>query len=164
MLKELETSGKNIDDAIEAGLKELNCSKEDVEIKILDEGTKGLFGLMGAKPAKVLLTLKDKNRKSEEAYTTEQTTSEYEENDDIKSYNEDSADNYESVSSESYESLDNYDDIIINTIEAKDRLEFLLNILISQIHQGTEVVIVDDGGNARWLDKYEHIEIIHLDL
>ncbi len=49
-----------------------------------------------------------------------------------------------------------------NTIEAKDRLEFLLNILISQIHQGTEVVIVDDGGNARWLDKYEHIEIIHL--
>ena len=65
MLKELETSGKNIDDAIEAGLKELNCSKEDVEIKVLDEGTKGLFGLMGAKPAKVLLTLKDKNKKSE---------------------------------------------------------------------------------------------------
>ena len=65
MLKELEKSGKNIDDAIEAGLKELNCSKEDVEIKILDEGTKGLFGLMGAKPAKVLLTIKDKNKKAE---------------------------------------------------------------------------------------------------
>jgi spoIIIJ-associated protein len=65
MQKELEISGKNIDDAIEKGLQELNCSKEDVEIKILDEGTKGLFGLMGAKPAKVLLTIKDKNRKIE---------------------------------------------------------------------------------------------------
>ncbi|MBQ1609472.1 MAG: protein jag [Elusimicrobia bacterium] len=62
MQKELEFSGKNINDAIEKGLQELNCSKEDVEIKILDEGTKGLFGLMGSKPARVILTLKDKNR------------------------------------------------------------------------------------------------------
>lgn len=58
MQKELEVSGKNIEEAISLGLKELNCSKDDVEIKILDEGTTGLFGLMGAKPAKVLLTLK----------------------------------------------------------------------------------------------------------
>ena len=65
MQKELETTGKNIEDAIEKGLQELNCSKEDVEIKVLDEGTKGLFGLMGAKPARVLLTIKDKNQVKE---------------------------------------------------------------------------------------------------
>ena len=65
MQKELEVTGKNIEDAIEKGLKELNCSKEDVEIKVLDEGTKGLFGLMGAKPARVLLTIKDKNKAKE---------------------------------------------------------------------------------------------------
>ena len=65
MQKELELTGKNIEDAIEKGLKELNCSKEDVEIKVLDEGTKGLFGLMGAKPARVLLTIKDKNQTKE---------------------------------------------------------------------------------------------------
>ncbi len=65
MQKELETTGKNIEDAIEKGLKELNCSKEEVEIKVLDEGTKGLFGLMGAKPARVLLTIKDKNKAKE---------------------------------------------------------------------------------------------------
>lgn len=57
-MQEIEVSGKNIEEAISTGLKQLNCSKEDVEIKILDEGTTGLFGLMGAKPAKVLLTLK----------------------------------------------------------------------------------------------------------
>ena len=65
MQKELETTGKNIEDAIEKGLQELNCSKEDVEIKVLDEGTKGLFGLMGSKPARVLLTIKDKNQVKE---------------------------------------------------------------------------------------------------
>ena len=65
MQKELEITGKNIEDAIEKGLKELNCEREDVEIKILDEGTKGLFGLMGSKPARIHLTIKDKNKKTE---------------------------------------------------------------------------------------------------
>ena len=65
MQKELEISGKNIEDAIEKGLQELNCSKEDVEIKVLDEGTKGLFGLMGAKPARVLLIVKEKSQTKE---------------------------------------------------------------------------------------------------
>ena len=65
MQKELEITGKNIEDAIEKGLRELNCSKEDVEIKVLDEGTKGLFGLMGAKPSRVLLILKDKTQVKE---------------------------------------------------------------------------------------------------
>ena len=71
MQKELEISGKNIEEAISLGLKELNCSKDDVEIKILDEGTTGLFGLMGAKPAKVLLTLKQEpeNNKNDGAET-----------------------------------------------------------------------------------------------
>ena len=68
IIKELEISGKNIEEAIETGLKQLNCSKEDVELKVLDEGTKGLFGLMGAKPARVLLTIIDKvkSKNSEE--------------------------------------------------------------------------------------------------
>ena len=64
-MQEIEVSGKNIEEAISSGLKQLNCSKEDVEIKILDEGTTGLFGLMGAKPAKVLLTLKEEKAAEE---------------------------------------------------------------------------------------------------
>lgn len=72
MGKELEISGKNIDEAIELGLKELNCVKEDIEIKVLDEGTKGLFGLMGAKPARVLLTIKDKKQLIKKGINTEE--------------------------------------------------------------------------------------------
>lgn len=67
-MQELEISGKNVEEAIAFGIKKLNCTKDNVEIKILDEGTSGLFGLMGAKPAKILLTLKDKVKVSEVNY------------------------------------------------------------------------------------------------
>lgn len=63
-MQELEVSGKNIEDAISIGIKKLDCTKDEVEIKILDEGTSGLFGLMGAKPAKILLTLKQNSNKN----------------------------------------------------------------------------------------------------
>jgi spoIIIJ-associated protein len=63
LLDEMESIGKNVAEAIENGIKKLECSKEDVDIKILDEGSSGLFGLMGAKPARVLLTAKNKNKK-----------------------------------------------------------------------------------------------------
>lgn len=67
-MQELEITGKNISEAIAMGIKKLNCTKNDVEIRILDEGTSGLFGLMGVKPAKVLLTTKKDNTNSEKKY------------------------------------------------------------------------------------------------
>jgi len=63
LLDEMESIGKNVAEAIENGIKKLECKKEEVDIKILDEGSSGLFGLMGAKPARVLLTAKNKKKK-----------------------------------------------------------------------------------------------------
>ena len=57
-MKKIEVIGKTIDEAIENGLKELNVKKEMVEVAIIEQGSKGIFGL-GAKPAKVSLTLKN---------------------------------------------------------------------------------------------------------
>jgi len=54
-MEEKEFSGKNVEEAIEKGLQELGLSRDDVEVKILDEGRAGLFGLMGASPAKIKL-------------------------------------------------------------------------------------------------------------
>lgn len=54
----IEVEGKTVDDAIDKGLKKINLTKEDVEIKVLDEGASGLFGLMGTKPARVKITPK----------------------------------------------------------------------------------------------------------
>ncbi|MCI6542493.1 MAG: Jag N-terminal domain-containing protein [Firmicutes bacterium] len=51
-MKSCESTGKTIEKAIENALLELNASREDVDIKILEEG--GLF-----KKAKVLVTISD---------------------------------------------------------------------------------------------------------
>jgi spoIIIJ-associated protein len=58
MKKWIEAIGKNVESAIENGLKELGVTRDKVDIEILDEGSKGVFGLIGAKPAKVRLTIK----------------------------------------------------------------------------------------------------------
>lgn len=52
-MKIIEQEGKTPDEAIEIALKKLNCLREEVKIEIIDEGNKGLFGLMGSKMAKV---------------------------------------------------------------------------------------------------------------
>jgi len=57
-MEEKEFSGKDVEEAIKKGLEELGLSRDDVEVKILDQGKAGLFGLMGASPAKVKLIVK----------------------------------------------------------------------------------------------------------
>ncbi len=57
-MKSIESSAKTIEDAIRQGLDKLDVSLGDVTIDIIQEGTKGLFG-MGSKDAKVRLTVKD---------------------------------------------------------------------------------------------------------
>jgi spoIIIJ-associated protein len=57
--KEIEIEGKTIEEAIQKGLEKLNLTREQVEIKILSEGSAGLFGLMGSKPAKIKIIERD---------------------------------------------------------------------------------------------------------
>ncbi len=54
----IEINGKTVEEAIAAGLAELNAGIADVDIEITEEGSKGLFGIFGNKPAKVKLVLK----------------------------------------------------------------------------------------------------------
>lgn len=58
-MKTYESSAKTIEEAISAGLEHLGVSIGEVTIDILEEGSKGLFGLFGSRMAKVRLTLKD---------------------------------------------------------------------------------------------------------
>lgn len=58
-MKTYESSAKTIEEAISAGLEHLGVSIGEVTIDILEEGSKGLFGLFGSRLAKVRLTLKD---------------------------------------------------------------------------------------------------------
>lgn len=56
--RRIEKTSKSIDEAIDLALAELGASRDMVEIEILDEGSKGLFGILGGKDARVAVTLK----------------------------------------------------------------------------------------------------------
>ncbi len=58
LMKGLEITGRTVEEAIQKGLRKLALEHNEVEIKILDEGKAGLFGLMGASPAKVKISQK----------------------------------------------------------------------------------------------------------
>jgi spoIIIJ-associated protein len=47
--------GKTVEDAIEKGLARLGLARDQVEVEVLEEGAKGVFGLVGVKQAKVIL-------------------------------------------------------------------------------------------------------------
>jgi spoIIIJ-associated protein len=47
-----------VEEAIEQGLQELGVSIGDVDVQVVEEGSKGLFGLFGSRLAKVRLTVK----------------------------------------------------------------------------------------------------------
>lgn len=53
----LEKTAKTVQEAIDIALEELGVNRDDVEISIIDEGAKGLFGI-GSKVAKVQVRLK----------------------------------------------------------------------------------------------------------
>ncbi|WP_026476761.1 RNA-binding cell elongation regulator Jag/EloR [Alkaliphilus transvaalensis] len=55
----IEITGRTVDEAIEAGLKELNKKREQVNIEILEKPTKGFLGLIGNKMARVKLSIID---------------------------------------------------------------------------------------------------------
>jgi spoIIIJ-associated protein len=55
----VEKIAKTVDDAVESALIELNISRDEVEIEIIEEPSKGLFGFIGSKPARVKVKVKD---------------------------------------------------------------------------------------------------------
>ena len=57
MITKTQTTGKTLDEAIEKALSQLQTTKENVNIKVLDEGAKGLFGI-GGREAIVVVTVK----------------------------------------------------------------------------------------------------------
>jgi spoIIIJ-associated protein len=75
-MAEIEADGKTVEEAIKEGLEQLKCTRDKVEIKILNEGNAGLFGLMGTKPARVRLTTKDAPGSAEAIKKAKEVTAE----------------------------------------------------------------------------------------
>ena len=56
-MNSIEISAKTVEEAVQSAIIRLGASEDDVTVEILEEATKGIFGL-GGKEAKVLVTLK----------------------------------------------------------------------------------------------------------
>ncbi len=53
----VEVEGKTVEEAVKKALKELKIERSKVKIQVLSEEQKGLFGMPGAKPAKVRVSV-----------------------------------------------------------------------------------------------------------
>ena len=58
-MKEIETTAKTADEAIEIALKELDADRAEVEIDVVSRGKSGILGI-GSEPARVRVALLDK--------------------------------------------------------------------------------------------------------
>ncbi|MBP3041300.1 protein jag [Bacillaceae bacterium Marseille-Q3522] len=58
-MKQVTATGQTVKEAVESALAQLNTTKDRVEVTIVDQGKKGIFGIFGAHPAvvKVKLTI-----------------------------------------------------------------------------------------------------------
>ena len=65
MEKSIISEGKTTNEAIEKGLKELNVSKNMVDVKVLEEDKKSFFSILTPRVVKVKLTLKENKEKIE---------------------------------------------------------------------------------------------------
>lgn len=60
--KSIEVEGGTVEEAIQKALKTLKLPKEKVRIEILSEEEKGLFGMAGAKLAKIRASIISGNK------------------------------------------------------------------------------------------------------
>ena len=55
-MKQVDTSGRTVEEAVDRAAAELGVNREDLDVEILDPGTRGMLGL-GAREARVRVTL-----------------------------------------------------------------------------------------------------------
>jgi spoIIIJ-associated protein len=56
-MNSVEVVGRTVEEAVAEALSKLQASRDEVNITVLDEGAKGLFGIIGSKQAKVLVEM-----------------------------------------------------------------------------------------------------------
>ena len=56
--KSREFEGCTVEDAINKAIKDMGVSRGDIDVKVVSEEKRGLFGMEGEKPAKITVTKK----------------------------------------------------------------------------------------------------------
>lgn len=74
MMTTVERTGKTVEEAVASALKELQVTEDRVTVEVLEQPKSGLFGLIGARPAKVAVTLIEKEEAIVEETVISDTT------------------------------------------------------------------------------------------
>jgi spoIIIJ-associated protein len=64
-MKTIIVTAKTVEEAVLDGLAQLQTTEDQVDVVVLEQPSKGLFGLLGGKEAKVELTIRDIGRSAE---------------------------------------------------------------------------------------------------
>ena len=175
-MKKIETTAKTVEEAIEKALKELNTTKENVEVKVIEEPSKGFLNMFGAKPAKVEVTLIEKQEAKQEEVQEVQTDLQKQENtqtEEVLQTNNDDRDYIEEARKFLRDILNNMDimaeikikeenDVIhINLTgpkmgliigyrgETLDSLQYLVSLVVNKGHKFSYKKVVLDTENYR---------------
>lgn len=70
-MKQVTASGQTIEDAVQSALEQLNTTEDQVDVLVIDEGKKGMFGIFGAKRSVVKVTIKQDPIEQAETYLKE---------------------------------------------------------------------------------------------
>ncbi|MDC3414913.1 protein jag [Aquibacillus sp. 3ASR75-11] len=73
-MRQITASGQTIEEAVQSALRQLNTTKDQVTVDVIDEGKKGLFGVFGSKQAIVKVTKNMNPIQQAEAYLKNVTT------------------------------------------------------------------------------------------
>ncbi|WP_026568919.1 RNA-binding cell elongation regulator Jag/EloR [Sediminibacillus terrae] len=70
-MRQVTATGQTVEDAVQSALKQLNTSRDQVDLDIIDEGKKGILGIFGSKPAIVKVSVAQNPIQKTEAYLKE---------------------------------------------------------------------------------------------
>ena len=56
-MRQVTATGQSVEEAVESALAQLQTTRDRINIEVLDEGKKGLFGIFGSRKAEVVVTL-----------------------------------------------------------------------------------------------------------
>lgn len=170
MPRTIISEGKTSTEAIEKGLKELRVSRNQVEIKILEEKKKSFFNILDPHVVRVEITTKDDENKNVNKPSKEKTAEKKEESKEIskeeieqvkQKINEFLANFLSKISNEISFKVEEKEKIIYVTVEGKDSAKLIgyrgealnsLQVILSAIaNRGkeTEIKVILDIGDYK---------------
>ena len=140
-MKSIEVEGKTVEDALNKALLELNVEKSAIKVDILDHGSKGLFNVIGVKPAKIRVTSKyDYIKEAKDFITNILKCMEIEADIDVREENDTITIN---LSGERMGLIIGYRG------ETLDSIQYLVSLIVNKIHELPHKRVILDTENYR---------------